>query len=87
MPVKLTIYCRRHCHLCDEMKAVVWEVGADLPVELEEVDVDLSRELKRRYGLDVPVLAWDGEELARHRVTAGAPREALLKRRAGRHDP
>lgn len=85
MPLKLTLYCRRNCPLCEEMKAVVREIGADLPLELEEVDVDRSRDLKKRYGLDVPVLALDGEELARHRVTAGALREALLKRQAGRH--
>jgi glutaredoxin len=83
--MRLTLYTRRDCHLCDEMKAVVRAVGADLPFELEEIDVDRSRELKKRYGLDVPVLEVDGEELARHRVTAGALREALLKRQAGRH--
>jgi hypothetical protein len=86
MPLKLTLYSRRHCHLCDEMKVVVREVGTDLPLEIEEIDVDGSRDLKKRYGLDVPVLAVDGEELARHRVTAERLREALVRRQAGRHD-
>jgi len=36
----LTIYTRRNCHLCDEMKAVVREVGRTLPLTLDEVDVD-----------------------------------------------
>ena len=83
--IRLTLYTRRQCHLCDEMKAVVREVGADLPLVLEEVDVDRSRDLKKQYGLDVPVLVADGAELARHRVTAGALREALRQRQAGRH--
>ena len=83
--IRLTLYTRLRCHLCDEMKAVIREVGANVRLELEEVDVDGSRDLKKRYGLDVPVLAADGEEIARHRVTAGALREALRTRRAGRH--
>ena len=83
--IRLSLYTRRHCHLCDEMKAVIREVGADVPLELEEIDVDGSRDLKKRYGLDVPVLAAEGEEIARHRVTAGTLREALRKRQAGRH--
>ena len=84
--VSLTLYTRRNCHLCDEMKAVVREAGLTLPLALEEVDVDRDPVLARRYGTDVPVLAAGDRELARHRVTAGRLRELLEMRPAGHQD-
>lgn len=83
MQLKLTLYTRRDCHLCDVMKAVVLEVAADMPASLEEIDIDTVPALARQYGRDIPVLLVDGEEIARHRVTADALRRALHTRRAG----
>jgi len=82
----LTLYTRRNCHLCDEMKAIVREVGRTLPVVIEEVDVDRDPALARRYGMDVPVLVAGERELARHRVTAERLRELLETRPAGHQD-
>ena len=82
----LTIYTRRNCHLCDEMKAVVREVGRTLPLTLDEVDVDREPVLAHRYGWDVPVLVAGERELARHRVTAERLREMLDARPAGHQD-
>jgi len=81
----LTLYTRRNCHLCDEMKAVIGEVGLTVPLTIEEVDVDGDPTLARRYGLEVPVLVAGGRELARHRVTAGRLRELLGEPPAGHH--
>ena len=82
----LTIDARRHCHLCDEMKAVVREVGRTLPLTLDEVDVDREPVLAHRYGWDVPVLVAGERELARHRVTAERLRAMLDARPAGHQD-
>ena len=82
----LTLYTRRNCHLCDEMKAVVREVGLTRPLTIEEVDVDRDPALARRYGLAVPVLLAGGREIARHRVTAERLREVLETRPAGHQD-
>lgn len=37
---------------------------------IEAVDVDADPILKRRYGLDVPVLLLDGTVVCRHRLDA-----------------
>jgi hypothetical protein len=34
------------------------------------IDVDSDPELARRYGLDIPVLLWDGVKVCAHRVDA-----------------
>jgi predicted thioredoxin/glutaredoxin len=44
-------------------------LGRHLPLPpLEVVDVDSDPQLKRRYGLEVPVLLLDGTVVCRHRL-------------------
>ena len=37
--IRLTLYGRTDCHLCEAMRAVVERVAREVPVVLEEVDV------------------------------------------------
>lgn len=73
--IRLTLYTRPGCHLCDEMKGVVEEIARDVAVTLREVDVSGNAGLERRFGTEVPVLAYGEQVLARVRTT----RAALLK--------
>ena len=64
-PLHVTLYSRRECHLCDEMKAELARRGYSVTV----VDIDGDSELKRRYGWDIPVAVLDdGTVLAKHRL-------------------
>lgn len=68
--MRLTIYSKPGCHLCDEMKAVVHRVidsRADSP--LDEIDISTDPSLLDRYGLEVPVLLIDGFKVAKYRVS------------------
>lgn len=76
---RLTVVSREDCALCDEMIAELEALAATRvlpPIEL--LDVDSSRDLKKRYGLDVPVLLLDGAVVCRHRLDA-----AVLERMLG----
>jgi glutaredoxin len=65
--VRLKLYGRRDCHLCEEMAAALRRRG----VAFDEVDVDSSPELKARFGRIVPVLTdAAGKELCRTRLDA-----------------
>jgi hypothetical protein len=61
------------------MKDTIRHVEATIPLDLEEINVDSSAELKDRFGDEVPVLFIDGRKAFKYRVTA---RE--LERRVGR---
>jgi glutaredoxin-like protein DUF836 len=65
----LTLVHRRDCQLCDEMLAELNALARRLPLPpLAVVDVDSDPRLKRRHGLDVPVLLLDGLVVCRHRL-------------------
>jgi hypothetical protein len=61
--LKLTLYSRPECHLCEALLADLLPLlGPE--VSVETVDVDSSVALERRYGLRIPVLAAGDVELS-----------------------
>jgi glutaredoxin len=77
--VRVTIYSKPGCHLCDEMKAVVTQVIDHRDIDLEEIDISGDAALLARYELEIPVLLIDGRKAAKYRIT-----EAELRRRLDR---
>jgi len=75
----LTLYGKPGCHLCDDARVTVRETLAGRDAELVEVDVTLDPGLHNRYGLRIPVLELDGEELFEFFVDPAALRERLDK--------
>jgi hypothetical protein len=79
----LTVYSRAGCHLCDEMKAVVTRVAGAFRLAsllVEEIDVSSDATLEDRFGQEVPVLAIDGEKVAKYRVADEALRRMVQAR-------
>ena len=77
--MRLTIYSKPGCHLCDEMKAVVKQtINGREGISLEEMDISNDPALVALYELEIPVLMIDGKRAAKYRIT-----EAELKRRIG----
>jgi glutaredoxin len=77
--VKVVLYGKPGCHLCDDARQVVHAALEGRDVDLKEVDVTLDPVLERRYGERIPVLAVDGEELFEYVVDARALAERLDK--------
>jgi hypothetical protein len=76
--VRLTIYSKPGCHLCDEMKDLVRRVIAQDPrLSLDEIDISTDRDLLDRYGLEIPVLMIDGRKVAKYRVSEEQLRRML----------
>jgi glutaredoxin len=73
---QVKLYTRQDCCLCEEMKKVIQELGAEIPMEVEEIDVDSDPELVKAFGEEVPVLFINGRKAFKYRVTV----EDLKKR-------
>lgn len=71
--MRLTIYSKPGCHLCDEMKSIVHRVIAahahGLDIAVEEIDISTDRGLVESHGLEIPVLMIDGTKVAKYRVS------------------
>lgn len=65
-PLKLTLYIRTYCHLCDDMRAAVEPWRSRLSLELVEVDVDDDPALEARLGERVPVLMAGEQEICHY---------------------
>ncbi|MFL6556725.1 MAG: glutaredoxin family protein [Bacillus sp. (in: firmicutes)] len=59
----ITLYTRNRCPLCDKAKNTIVELQKDWKFRLEEIDIDTSDELTELYGLMIPVVHLDGEEV------------------------
>ena len=70
--IRIEIYSRPGCHLCDEAKAVIEPFSARYPLRLTVTNVDSDPNLRSAYGSEIPVVLINGIEAFRHRVDAPA---------------
>lgn len=60
---QMTFYTRQGCHLCEKAKIELLELKKEIDFSLVEKDIAESDELTERYGLMIPVVLLDGEEV------------------------
>ncbi len=77
MTPRVTLYTKPGCHLCDDARAVVEQVCAELGEAYVEVDVRSDPELLRRYAEEIPVTLVDGTQHDFWRVDPDRLRRAL----------
>ena len=68
--VRVVLYTKRDCGLCQEMKAAMKSAGCDDLYTLEEVDIEKDASLFESYRYEIPVLCINGAEAFRHRLAA-----------------
>jgi Glutaredoxin-like domain (DUF836) len=74
---RLILYVREGCHLCEQfLMELSLEIGPGME-RLAVVDVDHDADLAVKYGLRVPVLAFNGETLCEGVFDAARLRQAL----------
>jgi uncharacterized membrane protein len=54
--LKVMLYSRKDCHLCDEVKAELNSLVTEIPHQLEEIDIDSDAGAQKEYGNLVPVV-------------------------------
>ena len=74
---RVRLYSKPGCHLCDDARAVVERVCADLGTSYEEVDITTSPELMNAYADQIPVTFVDGRQHDFWRVDETRLRRAL----------
>ena len=78
--MRVVLYSRAGCHLCDAARDVLLAERSRSPFELVEVDVAGDDLLEREYGIRIPVVEIDGRERFEYEVD---PAELLAFVRGG----
>jgi uncharacterized membrane protein len=70
--IEVTLYSRSDCHLCEEAKADLAALQAQIPHTLKVVDIDGNADLTERFAQEVPVV-----EVGPYRLKAPFTRQEL----------
>jgi glutaredoxin len=73
------VYHAQGCHLCETARGILERVRAEIPFDLEEVDITGDAALEHTYRERIPVVEVDGVEAFTYYVHPDA-----LRRRLGR---
>jgi glutaredoxin len=57
---RVALYTAAGCHLCEQARAVIESVGAELAFELEEIDITGDEALEQEHREWLPVVEIDG---------------------------
>jgi glutaredoxin len=74
---RIMLVAKPGCHLCDDARAVIERVAAELGVGWEERDINDSPEAMRDYWDKIPVTFVDGVQIDFWRVSEARLRAAL----------
>ena len=77
--IRVVVYGKRECCLCDEVKAVLVRVRSDVPFELTLVDIESSAELLEAYGERIPLVFIQGRLAFKFRGDEAARRRRLAE--------
>lgn len=75
--VRVRLYGRPGCHLCDVAREVIAEVCVEMGESYDEVSIDDDPELQQRFTNEVPVTFVDGKQHDFWRVDPQRLRAAL----------
>ena len=75
---RVVLYHAEGCHLCERALEIVEDVRAEVPFELETVDIGGDPELEARYREWLPVLEIDGVRAFVYYVDSAALRRKLV---------
>lgn len=79
--MRVTLYGRPGCGLCDEAEADLQALRSRFGLTIERVNIEDDDELLRRYVFEIPVVTVDGVEVARAPIYRGGLEKALERAR------
>jgi glutaredoxin len=66
--VRIEMYSRTGCHLCDEARDVIDRIQTRYAFDFEVVNIAENPELESRYGSEIPVIHINGNKAFKYRV-------------------
>ena len=76
LSMRITIYSKPDCHLCDNAKAILKKMNLDFV----EINIEEDPDAYEKYKWEIPVIFVDGKKLFKGRVEEEKLRRALTAR-------
>ncbi len=67
--LRVILYTKAGCHLCDEAREHLDDLAADLEFDLTEIDIRSDDALFEHYRYRIPVIVVDGVERLEGQIT------------------
>ncbi len=80
--IRVEVYGKRDCGLCDEVKATLSKVRREIPFDLREIDIESAPEIYEAYKERIPLVLINGRPAFKFRVDEQALRRRLARQRA-----
>ncbi|MFQ5828430.1 MAG: glutaredoxin family protein [Candidatus Methylomirabilia bacterium] len=80
--IRVEVYSKPDCSLCEEVKATLLKVRREIPFELEEIDVESRPEVYETYKDRIPLVLINGRRAFKFWVDEEALRRRLSRERA-----
>ena len=77
MALKLELFTRSGCHLCEEMEQEIAVLQVKLGFTTNIIEINENLQLEKLYGDKVPVLAYDNNIICMYIIDEDALRDTL----------
>lgn len=74
---KVVLYTKFHCPLCDDAHKLLQKLQLKIPFHIQTIDIYKDDVLLEKYGLMIPVIEVDGEEVDYGRINEEKIKKAL----------
>ena len=78
--VKLTLYSKKECHLCDAAKKELNDLRKELSFSITEVDIEKDLTANEKYRRLIPVIEMDGKVIFTGRIDREKLKNALRQK-------
>jgi glutaredoxin len=79
--MRVEVYGKRDCGLCDELKATLCRVRREIAFDLSEIDIESTPQLYEAYKERIPVVFIDGRLAFKVQVDEATVRRRLARER------
>ena len=66
--VRIEMFSRPGCHLCDEARDVIEQARSHYPFKFRIINIENERKLEAAYGTEIPVVRINGNKAFKYRV-------------------
>jgi thiol-disulfide isomerase/thioredoxin len=74
---KVVFYTKIHCPLCDDAHKLLQDLQTEIPFQIQIVNIYENDTLIEKYGLMIPVVEVNGEEIDYGRISKEIVKKAL----------